>query len=124
MSIWQNIFHNKSTKRLRLMLEAVRMRDFSLQYATEKLSGEERRMAEEINAVIREFREVEHRRVGESHFYDALLSMSSRSCAVSRSSPVAGSDLHPRKIGSCINSLTILKTQQLLGLFQKHKKLP
>ncbi|MBR4856492.1 MAG: ATP-binding protein, partial [Bacteroidaceae bacterium] len=50
------------------------MRDFSLQYATEKLSGEERRMAEEINAVIREFREVEHRRVGESHFYDALLS--------------------------------------------------
>ncbi|MBR4855360.1 MAG: hypothetical protein IKU94_01910, partial [Bacteroidaceae bacterium] len=71
MSIWQNIFHNKSTKRLRLMLEAVRMRDFSLQYATEKLSGEERRMAEEINAVIREFREVEHRRVGESHFYDA-----------------------------------------------------
>ena len=74
MSIWQNIFHNKSTKRLRLMLEAVRMRDFSLQYATEKLSGEERRMAEEINAVIREFREVEHRRVGESHFYDALLS--------------------------------------------------
>ena len=64
MSIWQNIFHNKSTKRLRLMREAVRMRDFSLQYATEKLSGEERRMAEEINAVIKEFREMEHRRVG------------------------------------------------------------
>lgn len=74
MSIWQNIFHNRSTKRLRLMLEAVRMRDFSLQYATEKMSGEEKRMAEEINAVIREFREMEHRREGESHFYDALLS--------------------------------------------------
>lgn len=56
------------------MLESVRMRDFSLQYSLDKMSGEERRMAQEINAVIREFRETEHRREGESHFYDALLS--------------------------------------------------
>lgn len=72
MSIWQNIFHNRSTKRLRLMLEAVRMRDFSLQYATEKMSGEEKRMAEEINAVIREFREMElgarANRISMTHF--------------------------------------------------------
>jgi nitrogen fixation/metabolism regulation signal transduction histidine kinase len=74
MGFWQNIFYNKSIRRLREMLESVRMRDFSLQYSLEKLSGEERRMAEEINSVIREFRETEHRREGESHFYDALLS--------------------------------------------------
>ena len=74
MSFWQNLFYNKSTARLRQMLESVRMRDYTLQYAVDKLSGEERRMAEEINAVIREFREAEHQRVGESHFYDALLS--------------------------------------------------
>ena len=74
MGFWQHILYNRSTRRLRQMLESVRMRDFSLQYATEHLHGEERRMAEEINAVIREFRETEQRHEGESHFYDALLS--------------------------------------------------
>ncbi|MCM1515041.1 MAG: HAMP domain-containing histidine kinase [Paraprevotella sp.] len=74
MGLWQHILYNRSTRRLRQMLESVRMRDFSLQYATEHLHGEERRMAEEINAVIMEFRETEQRREGESHFYDALLS--------------------------------------------------
>lgn len=74
MGFWQNIFHNKSTKRLRLMLESVRMRDFSLQYSLDKLTGEERRMAEEINAVINEFRDAERKHQGETHFYDALLS--------------------------------------------------
>ena len=56
------------------MLESVRMRDFSLQYSLDKLTGEERRMAEEINAVINEFREAEHKHQRETHFYDALLS--------------------------------------------------
>lgn len=74
MGFFQNIFYNKSISRLRLMLESVRMRDFSLQFSLVKLSGEERLLAEEINAVIREFRKTEHRRKGESHFYDALLS--------------------------------------------------
>ena len=74
MGFLQNILYNKSIRRLRQMLESVRMRDFSLQYSLDKLSGEERRMAEEINAVIREFRESEHRHAKESHFYDALLS--------------------------------------------------
>lgn len=74
MGFWQNIFFNKSIKRMRLMLESVRMRDFSLQYSLDKLTGEERRMAEEINAVISEFRETEHKHQGETHFYDALLS--------------------------------------------------
>lgn len=74
MGLWQHILYNRSTRRLRQMLESVRMRDFSLQYATEHLHGEERRMAEEINAVIMEFRDTEQRREGESHFYDALLS--------------------------------------------------
>lgn len=74
MGLLQRIFYNKSTRRLRQMLESVRMRDFSLQYATEHLHGEEKLMAEEINAVISQFREMEYRREGESHFYDALLS--------------------------------------------------
>ena len=74
MSIWQNLFYNKSTRRLRLMLEAVRMGDFSLRFSVKELSGEERRMAEEINAVIQEFREMERNRVGQSHFYEAILS--------------------------------------------------
>lgn len=74
MGFLQNIFYNKSTRRLRQMLESVRMRDFSLQYSLEHLHGEERRMAEEINAVIREFRESEHQHVSDSHLYDAMLS--------------------------------------------------
>ena len=74
MGILQNIFHNKSIRRLRQMLEWVRMRDFSQQYSLSNLSGEERRMAEEINAVMREFKEMEHRRVGESLLFDAMLS--------------------------------------------------
>ena len=74
MGVWQNIFYNKSIKRLRLMLESVRMRDFSLQYSLDRLTGEERRMAEEINAVINEFRETERKHQGETYLYDALLS--------------------------------------------------
>lgn len=74
MGFWQNIFYNKSIHRLRQMLEAVRMRDFSLQYKLDNLTGEERLMAAEINSVIREFRETEHRHESESHLYEALLS--------------------------------------------------
>lgn len=74
MGFWQNIFYNKSIARLRQMLHSVRMRDFSLQYSLEKLTGEERLIAEEINALIQEFRESERRHEGETHFYDALLS--------------------------------------------------
>lgn len=73
MGFLQNLFYNKSIRRLRQMLESVRMRDFSLQYSLKNLTGEERRMAEEINAVIQEFRESEHRRVNDSLLYDALL---------------------------------------------------
>lgn len=74
MGFLQNIFYNKSIQRLRQMLESIRMRDYSLQYSLKRLSGEELRLAEEINAVIREFRETEHKREGETMFYDALLS--------------------------------------------------
>lgn len=74
MGFLQNIFYNKSIRRLRQMLHSVRMRDFSLQYNTEKLTGEELKLAEEINAVIHEFRQSERRHEGETHFYDALLS--------------------------------------------------
>ena len=72
MGFLQNIFHNRSIKRLRQMLEALRMGDFSLQYSLDKLRGEERLMAQEINNVINEFRIQEHNRVRESHFYEAM----------------------------------------------------
>lgn len=49
-------FNNKSIRRLRLMIEAIRSRDFTLHFSTERLRGEERRLAEEVNAVISEFR--------------------------------------------------------------------
>lgn len=74
MGFWQNIFYNKSIARLRQMLHSVRMRDFSLQYSLDRLTGEERRLAQEINSVIQEFRDSERRHQGETHFYDALLS--------------------------------------------------
>lgn len=74
MGLWQIISYNRSMRRLRQMLESVRMRDFTLQYSSERLSGEERRVAEEINAIMREFREMEHRRESESQLYEALLS--------------------------------------------------
>ncbi|MDE5561258.1 MAG: ATP-binding protein [Bacteroidaceae bacterium] len=61
-------------RRLRQMLEFVRMRDFTLQYSSERLFGEERRVTEEINAIMREFREMEHRHESESQLYEALLS--------------------------------------------------
>ena len=68
MGFWQNIFYNKSIARLRQMLHSVRMRDFSLQYSLDRLTGEERRLAQEINAVIQEFRDSERRHQAETHF--------------------------------------------------------
>lgn len=73
MGILQNFFYNKSIRRLQQMLETIRMRDFTLNYSLDRLKGEERKLAEEINAVIREFRETEHRRESDSLFYHALL---------------------------------------------------
>lgn len=42
---------------MRQLIEAIRTRDFSLQYSLDHLRGEERNLAEQINEVVNEFRE-------------------------------------------------------------------
>jgi len=42
---------------MRQLIEAIRTRDFSLQYSLDNLRGEERNLAEQINEVVNEFRE-------------------------------------------------------------------
>lgn len=64
---------NNSTERLRRMLEAIRTRDFTLQYSTEKLKGEEKLLAEEINAVINEFRDTIQQQESQYQYFDTLL---------------------------------------------------
>ena len=68
-----NLFRNKNTERLRRMLEAIRTRDFTLQYNLDRLSGEEKRLASEINTVINEFRETELRQQEKYGYLDTLL---------------------------------------------------
>ncbi len=51
-----NIFNRKSLARLRRMMEAIRSRDLSLWFATDGLRGEERKLAEEINGLVSDFR--------------------------------------------------------------------
>ena len=74
LSLFQNIFHNRSLGRLRQMLESLRSKDFSLQYSLKYLRGEERRLAEEINAVVNLLREEEHQHERQVQFFEALLS--------------------------------------------------
>ena len=55
------------------MLHAIRMRDFSLQFAIDKLHGEERSLAEEINAVMNDFREKTIKQESQYQYFDTLL---------------------------------------------------
>lgn len=57
MTIVNNLFNHKSNERMRQLIEAIRTRDFSLQYSLDHLRGEERNLAEQINEVVNEFRE-------------------------------------------------------------------
>ena len=52
MTFSLNPFYNKSIRRLRQMIHAIRTRDLSLHFALDKLHGEERLLAEEINSVV------------------------------------------------------------------------
>ena len=73
MSFHLNPFYNKSIRRLRQMIHAIRMRDFSLHFALDKLQGEERLLAEEINAVVNEFREKTIQQESQYQYFDTLL---------------------------------------------------
>ena len=73
MYLHLNPFYNKSIRRLRQMIHAIRMRDFTLHFALDKLRGEERLLAEEINAVVNEFREKTLKQESQYQYFDTLL---------------------------------------------------
>lgn len=107
-----SIFNRKSTARLRRMLEALRSRDLSLWFATDGLRGEERRLAEEINGVVSDFRSELMRQEAMYGCYEAMLDQ------VNAALIVAGEDDEVRWMnakairelcGYRVHSLTMLK---------------
>ena len=68
-----SIFNRKSNARLRRMLEALRSRDLSLWFSTDGLRGEERKLAEEINGVVSDFRAEQIRQEALYGCYEAML---------------------------------------------------
>ncbi len=68
-------FVNKSADRLRRMLQAIRNRDFSLRFPSEKMRGSERKLAEEMNDVISGFREDLMRQERQYGQYEAILNL-------------------------------------------------
>ena len=86
MSFVENILHGKSIKRLRLMLDSLRTRDLSLQFNLDGMKGEERKLAEEMNAVINDFREDQMRQEKQYQYFDTLLNTVSAMLIVADSS--------------------------------------
>lgn len=68
-----SIFNRKSIARLRRMVEALRSRDLSLWFATDGLRGEEKKLAEEINGVVSDFRAEQIRQEALYGCYEAML---------------------------------------------------
>ena len=58
---------------MRQLIEAIRTRDFSLQYSLEHLKGEERSLAQEINEVVNEFRESTLRQEAKYQYFGTML---------------------------------------------------
>ena len=73
MSIVNNLFNHKSNERMRQLIEAIRTRDFSLQYSLDRLRGEERNLAEQINEVVNEFRETTLRQEAKYQYFGTML---------------------------------------------------
>ena len=73
MSIIRNILNSKSNERLRQLIEAIRTRDFSLQYSLSHLKGEERKLAQQINEVVNEFRETTLRQEAKYQYFGTML---------------------------------------------------
>ncbi len=68
-----SIFNRKSITRLRRMVEALRSRDLSLWFSTDGLRGEEKKLAEEINGVVSDFRSELLRQEALYGCYEAML---------------------------------------------------
>ncbi|MDE6023562.1 MAG: GHKL domain-containing protein, partial [Muribaculaceae bacterium] len=73
--IVMGLFVNRSTERMRRMLQSIRNRDFSLHFAVEKLTGAEKKLAEEMNDVISGFREDLMRQERQYGKYEAILNL-------------------------------------------------
>ena len=73
MSIIRNILNSKSNERLRQLIETIRTRDFSLQYSLNHLKGEERKLAQQINEVVNEFRETTLRQEAKYQYFGTML---------------------------------------------------
>lgn len=73
MSIIRNILNSKSNERLRQLIEAIRTRDFSLQYSLNHLKGEERKLAQQINEVVNEFRETTLSQEAKYQYFGTML---------------------------------------------------
>lgn len=58
---------------MRQLIEAIRTRDFSLQYSLDHLRGEERNLAEQINEVVNEFRETTLRQEAKYQYFGTML---------------------------------------------------
>lgn len=86
MSFFENLLHGKSIKRLRFMLDSLRTRDLTLQYNLDGMKGEERKLAEEMNAVINEFREDMMRQENQYQYFETLLNTVSAMLIVADSS--------------------------------------
>ncbi len=68
-------FADKSADRLRRMLQAIRNRDFSIHFPAERMRGSEKKLAEEMNEVISNFRDdlmQQERQYGQ---YEAILNL-------------------------------------------------
>ncbi len=73
MSIINHLLYNKSNERMRQLIEAIRTRDFSLQYSLDHLKGEERSLVEQINSVVNEFREMTLRQEAKYQYFGTML---------------------------------------------------
>ena len=73
MSVIRNILNHKSNERMRQLIEAIRTRDFSLQYSLDHLKGEERKLAQQINEVVNEFRETTLRQETKYQYFGTML---------------------------------------------------
>ena len=68
------------------MLDSLRTRDLSLQFNLDGMKGEERKLAEEMNAVINDFREDQMRQEKQYQYFDTLLNTVSDMLIVADSS--------------------------------------
>lgn len=73
MSFLENLFHGKSNKRLRQTIEAIRSHDFTSRFSTKRMWGEEKRLVEELNAVIDDFNKATARMESQYQYFGAIL---------------------------------------------------